>query len=79
MMLPLPPVQQLPPPLLLLLLQHHLTLLLLKDKDGNGIPVKLLLTVLVKVQAPNAALSHMTIIIIRSKLQLPFVPMLMEL
>jgi len=35
--------------------------------------------VLVKVQAPNAALSHMTIIIIRSKLQLPFVPMLMEL
>jgi len=79
MMLPLPPVQQLPPPLLLLLLQHHLTLLFLKDKDGNGIPVKLLLTVLVKVQAPNAALSHMTIIIIRSKLQLPFVPMLMEL
>jgi hypothetical protein len=62
---------------LLLLLQHHL--LLMMDKNGNGIPVKLLVIAQVKVQAPNAALSRMIIIIIRSQLILPFVLMLMQL
>jgi hypothetical protein len=65
--------------LLLLLPQHHLTLLLMMDQNGNGIPVNLLLIAQVKVQAPNAALSRMIIIIIRSLLKLPFVLMLMQL
>jgi hypothetical protein len=64
---------------LLLLLQHHLTLLLMMEQNGNGIPVNLLLIAQVKVQAPNAALSRMIIIIIRSQLILPFVLMLMQL
>ena len=64
---------------LLLLLQHHLNLLLMMEQNGNGIPVNLLLIAQVKVQAPNAALSRMIIIIIRSQLILPFVLMLMQL